>query len=99
MPASSLPTRSVRLEGDDLPRAASEWMQLEDLSEEITQSNTRLDAARSSGSHAVAQVIEKEVTQLEQRRSQLLANIAQTVIGEQEPNEDRASAEKSHATG
>ena len=95
MLAGSLPTRPVGLDRDAFPKAASEWMELEDLSSEIGQSNARLQAARSAGSHAVAQLIQKEVAQLEERRDKLLANIAKSFIEEQpEPSENRPSADR-----
>lgn len=63
--------------------ASSEWMELENLSRDIADSNGRLEAAKLVGSHGLAQVIQKEIAQLEERRSQLLSNIATSVVGEQ----------------
>lgn len=62
--------------------AASEWMELENLSSEIANSISRLEAAKSVGSNGLAQVIQKEIAVLEERRSRLLASIASSVVGD-----------------
>src|SRR5438874_3482443 len=73
--------------------ASSEWMELENISRDIADSHGRLEAARSVGSNGLAQVLQKEITALEDRRSQLLAKIANSVVADQpEPTESQAAA-------
>lgn len=60
--------------------ATSDWMEMENLSRDITDANSRMEAAKSVGSDDVAQVLHKEITQLEARRAKLLANIATSVV-------------------
>ena len=76
--------------------AASEWMELENLSSEIANSISRLEAAKLVGSNGLAQVIEKEIAALEERRSRLLANIASSVVGNKgdgDQNQPESAAE------
>ena len=74
--------------------AASEWMELENLSSEIANSISRLEAAKLVGSNGLAQVIQKEIAALEERRSRLLANIASAVVGDKsEETEPEAKSE------
>jgi hypothetical protein len=57
-------------------------MEMETLSRDIADSNSRLEGAKLVGSDGLAQVIQKEIGQLERRRSDLLANIANVVGGQ-----------------
>ena len=72
--------------------ASSEWMELENLSSEIANSISRLEAAKLVGSNGLAQVIEKEIAALEERRSRLLATIASSVVGDKR-DEDKIQSE------
>src|SRR5262249_56008795 len=63
--------------------ASSEWMELENLSREISDSQGRLEAAKSVESFELAAVLEREIAEMEERRGKLLAHIANSVIGEE----------------
>src|SRR5690349_9745130 len=52
-----------------------EWMELETLSSEITQTQTRLDAARATKNLGLVQLLERELADALKRRAQVLANI------------------------
>ena len=63
--------------------ASSEWMDLENLSRDIADSTGRLEAARAVGSFDLAKVLEREIDEMEQRRSRILGHIASSVVGQQ----------------
>lgn len=63
--------------------ASSEWMDLENLSRDIADSNGRLEAARAVGSFDLANVLEREIDEMERRRSRILGHIASSVVGQQ----------------
>lgn len=63
--------------------ASSEWMELENLSREISDSQGRLEAAKSVESFELAAVLEREIAEMEERRGKLLAHIANSVVGEE----------------
>ena len=52
-----------------------EWMELETLSSEIAQIQTRLDAARATKNLGLVQLLERELSDASKRRAQVLANI------------------------
>lgn len=72
---------------------SSAWMELETLSNEIADSQGRLEAAKSVGSDGLVQVLEQEIAQLEERRTRILANIATSVIGSSDPGQQPAAAD------
>jgi hypothetical protein len=81
-----LPQPAARFRGhadEDLPMASSEWMDLENLSRDIADSNGRLEAARAVGSFELAKVLEREIDEMERRRSRILGHIASSVVGQQ----------------
>ena len=63
--------------------ASSEWLELENLSHEIADTQGRLDAAKSVESLDLADLLEREIVDMEERRSKLLANIATSVVADQ----------------
>jgi hypothetical protein len=63
--------------------ASSEWMDLENLSRDIADSSGRLEAARAVGSFDLAKVLEREIDEMERRRSRILGHIASSVVGQQ----------------
>jgi hypothetical protein len=67
--------------------ASSEWMELESLSRDIADSQGRVEAAKSIGSFDLAQVIEQEVALMEERRTQVLAHLADVITGTGEPDD------------
>ena len=62
--------------------ALSEWLELENLSTEIADTQGRLDAAKSVESLDLADLLEREIVDMEERRSKLLANIATSVVAD-----------------
>ena len=62
--------------------ASSEWMELQNLSNEILDSQGRLEAAKSVGSLDLAEVLAQEIAEMEKRRERVLAHIANSVITE-----------------
>ena len=72
---------------------SSAWMELETLSNEIADSQGRLEAAKSVGSDGLVQVLEQEIAQLEERRTRILANIATSVIGSADSGQQPAAAD------
>jgi hypothetical protein len=52
-----------------------EWMELETLSSEITQTQTRLDAARATKNLGLVQLLERELADALKRRAQVLTSI------------------------
>lgn len=73
--------------------ASSEWMELESLSRQIADSQGRVEAAKSIGSFDLANVIEQEIALMEERRTQVLAHLADVITGTGEPEEDPGPAE------
>jgi len=63
--------------------ASSEWMDLENLSRDIADSSARLEAARAVGSFDLAKLLEREIDEMERRRSRILGHIASSVVGQQ----------------
>src|SRR5437764_12822615 len=63
--------------------ASSEWVELENLSREIADTPGRLDAAKSVESLDLADLLEREIADVEERRRKLLANIAHSVVADQ----------------
>ena len=55
--------------------ASFEWMELQSLTHDITESRTRLSAARASKDSRLARQLEGEITTAENRRTRLLARI------------------------
>src|SRR5947209_19381803 len=60
----------------------SEWLELENLSTEIADTQGRPDAAKSAESLDLADLLEREIVEMEERRSKLLANIATSVVAD-----------------
>lgn len=52
-----------------------EWMELETLSSEITQTQTRVDAARATKNLGLVQLLERELADALKRRAQVLTSI------------------------
>lgn len=81
--------------------ASSEWMELQNLSNEILDSQGRLEAAKSVGSLDLAEVLAQEIAEMEKRRERVLAHIANSVItegaeqGETEAKQESADEENS----
>lgn len=73
--------------------ASSEWMELETLSQSIADSQGRLEAAKSVGSFELAQVIEKEIAAMEERRTQVLGHLANVITGTGEQKDNSEPAE------
>jgi hypothetical protein len=63
--------------------ASSEWVDLENLSRDIADSNGRLEAAKAVGSFDLADVLQREIEDMEERRSRILGHIASNVVGQQ----------------
>lgn len=61
-----------------------EWIELETLSREISEAELRLQAAEAIDSFDVARALEREIAEMERHRGKLLAQIAHSVVGEQE---------------
>ena len=72
--------------------AAPEWAELDSLTQSIAGLRVRQEAAKSVESHDLAATIEGEIAQLEERRNQLLAQLAQGVVKTAEPNDDSVTA-------
>ncbi|SRR5260221_3476350 len=72
--------------------AAPEWAELDSLTQAIADLRVRQEAARSIESHDLVATIEQEIAQLEERRNQLLAQLAQGVVKTEEPQEDKSGA-------
>jgi len=72
--------------------AAPEWAELDSLTQAIADLRVRQEAAKSVESHDLAATIEEEIAQLEERRNQLLAQLAQGVVKTEEPNHDSVAA-------
>jgi hypothetical protein len=77
------PAALLRHADEGLPMASSEWMDLENLSREIADSNGRLEAAKAVGSLDLAKVLQREIEEMEERRSRILGHIASSVVGHQ----------------
>src|SRR5258708_37283296 len=76
------------------PMAAPEWTELDNLTHAISDLRVRQEAAKSVGSEDVAATIEQEIAQLEERRNQLLAELAQGVVKTVEPSNETPMAER-----
>jgi len=74
--------------------AAPEWTELDNLTHAISDLRVRQEAAKSVGSADVAATIEQEIAQLEERRNQLLAELAQGVVKTAEPSNETPMAER-----
>ena len=55
--------------------ALSDWTELENLSGEIADSQSRLAAARSTQNHGLAKLLERQITEAEKWRDRLLSQI------------------------
>jgi hypothetical protein len=55
--------------------ALSEWTELENLSGEIADSQSRLAAARSTQNHGLVKLLERQITEAEKWRDRLLSQI------------------------
>src|SRR5260221_14157191 len=76
------------------PMAAPAWTELDNLTHAISDLRVRQEAAKSVGSADVAATIEQEIAQLEERRNQLLAELAQGVVKTAEPSNETRMAER-----
>ena len=74
--------------------AASEWAELDNLTRAITDLRVRQEAAKSVGSQDVVETIDQEVAVLEERRNQLLGELAQGVVETPEFSEDTPRTER-----
>ena len=72
--------------------AAPEWAELDSLTQAIADLRVRQEAAKSVESHDLAATIEQEIAQLEERRNQILAQLAQGVVTTGGPNHDSVTA-------
>jgi len=72
--------------------AAPEWAELDSLTQALADLRVRQEAAKSVESHDLVATIEQEIAQLEERRNQLLAQLAQGVVKTGEPNHDEVAA-------
>ncbi len=72
--------------------AAPEWAELDSLTQSIADLRVHQEAAKSVESHDLAATIEQEIAQLEERRNQLLARLAQDVVKTGEPNDVSVTA-------
>lgn len=59
------------------------WTELESASGQLADAQRRLEAAKSVGSFDVAAVLEREIAEMEERRGNLLARIANGVFGKE----------------
>ena len=59
------------------------WAELEDLSRQLANTQKRLEAAKSVGSFDLADLLEQEIAEMEERRGSLLTRIANGVLGEE----------------
>jgi hypothetical protein len=59
------------------------WTELESASGQLADAQKRLEAAKSVGSFDVAAVLEREIAEMEERRGNLLARIANGVFGKE----------------
>jgi hypothetical protein len=55
--------------------ALSDWTELENLSGEIAESQSRLTAARSTQNHGLVKLLERQISEAEKRRDRLLSQI------------------------
>src|SRR3954471_8804387 len=55
--------------------ALSDWTELENLSGEIADSQSRLAAARSTQNHGLVKLLERQITEAEKWRDRLLSQI------------------------
>ena len=60
--------------------AASEWAELDNLTHAIADLRVQQEAAKSVESQDVVETIDQEVALLEERRNQLLGELAQGVV-------------------
>lgn len=74
--------------------AAPEWTELDNLMHAIGDLRTRQESAKSVGSHDVAETIEQEIAQMEERRNQLLAELAEGVVKTGEPSGETPMTER-----
>ena len=74
--------------------AASEWAELDKLTHAISDLRIRQEAAKSVGSQDVVETIDQEVALLEERRNQLLAELAQGVVKTQEFSDETPRIER-----
>ncbi len=79
--------------------ASSEWMELQNLSNEILDSQGRLEAAKSVGSLDLAEVLAQEIAEMEKRRERVLAHIANSVITEGAEQGEQKSADEENPEG
>jgi hypothetical protein len=71
--------------------AASEWTELDSLTRTISDLQTHQKAAKSVGSDDVAEKIEQEMVEMEERRNQLLEQLAEDAVNMGEQNENGAT--------
>ena len=74
--------------------AASEWAELDNLTHAIADLRIRQEAAKSVGSQDVVETIDQEVAQMEERRNQLLGELAQGVVKTPEPSDETTLTER-----
>ena len=72
-----------------------EWMELQTLTGEITNSRSRLAAARNKKDMALAKVLEEEIASAEERRNQLLAHISTNLADDPDADSPGGAAEDS----
>src|SRR6266446_845793 len=63
---------------------SSDWFELETLSDEIANSQTRLAAARKTQNHGLVKLLQRELAEAEKWRSRLLGHIT-TRLGAPDP--------------
>src|SRR5437763_12195247 len=61
--------------GGGFAMALSDWTELENLSGEIADSQSRLAAARSTQNHGLVKLLERQITEAEKWRDRLLSQI------------------------
>src|SRR5947207_14727293 len=61
--------------GGGFAMALSDWTELENLSGEIADSQSRLAAARSTQNHGLVKLLERQITEAEKCRDRLLSQI------------------------
>jgi hypothetical protein len=74
--------------------AAAEWAELDNLTHAITDLRVRQEAAKSVGSQDVVETIDQEVAVLEERRNQLLGELAQGVVKTPEFSDETPRTER-----
>ena len=80
-----------------------DWMELETLSGQVAHGQKRLDAARTSGNHGLARLIEQEIAETEARRARVLADLTKEIgdapFGGQRPTNIAAEQPQTEPAG